>query len=120
MKSDNHAETIDRILKSISYEQESDFDVELARKLILSDLDRIGEKRSEFEDTFAAAICHQKITWGCATVQLQRAEGRLSGMDHSHGEPATTAVSRTPIGWGGGTCWYFGRCWVCIEYECRA
>lgn len=119
MKQDNHAATIDRILKSIAPEQGSDFDVGSARKLILSDLDRIGEQRSEFEDTFAASVCHQKITWGCATVEPTRFERRLSGMD-SHAEPATTATAtRSPIGWGGGHCWYFGRCWVCIDYECH-
>ena len=119
MKLSSHAETVDRILTAIAPEQEHDFNIDQARKIILSDLDRIGETRSEYEDMFAPAICHQKITWGCATVEPTRFERRLSGMGHEHGDAATTAIARTPIGWGGGHCWFFGRCWVCIEWECH-
>lgn len=116
-ESDNHAQSLERILKSIAPHVDDEGAIDTARKLILKDLERMEATEGDVRAALGIDwYCHWTFTCGPIPTLGGAAAPQHQPSPEQHALEAMAAPreTRTPIGVGKATCWRIGDCWLCF------
>jgi hypothetical protein len=102
-----HLNELDSQLEAIDRLADAKIDISVLRELILEDAERIKKGHDAFKARNAGAECR---TW--STVECASPAGTIQQIINQ-------MPRRTPIAWGGSSCFTWGHCRYCTHYECR-